>query len=131
LPSVHIRGANGAGFDYEEDLYFRGPRSRYRVDRVVRLTVIEGGEATLIRETYDELCREELEQLEDDLPVLMDEDNQAAAAIMKECARKEFARQLRIARGEEQACAGCGCSETRGCSGGCLWATETLCSRCI
>jgi hypothetical protein len=60
----------------------------------------------------------------------MDEGNPAARPIMEECARKEFARQLRIAHGEERACAGCGCSETRACSGGCVWGSETLCSRC-
>jgi hypothetical protein len=43
----------------------------------------------------------------------------------------EAARLSRIAAGEEHACAGCGCSETRACEGGCVWATETLCSRCV
>jgi hypothetical protein len=61
----------------------------------------------------------------------MDEGNPAASAIMEECARKEFARQLRIVQGGEIACARCGCSETRACSGGCCWATPTLCSRCV
>jgi hypothetical protein len=132
LPSVHIRDKHGNGFDYDEDLYIEliGRSARRRVLRVVRLVVIEGGAPVLVRETHDQLCREELAQLEDDLPILMDEGNPAAEAIMQECARKECARQLRIAAGEEQACALCGCSETRACSGNCVWATATLCSRC-
>jgi len=28
-------------------------------------------------------------------------------------------------------CLGCGCSATRPCPGGCVWATETLCSQCV
>ncbi len=28
-------------------------------------------------------------------------------------------------------CQGCGCSSTRPCLGGCVWATETLCSQCV
>jgi hypothetical protein len=27
-------------------------------------------------------------------------------------------------------CVQCGCSETEPCEGGCIWATDTLCSRC-
>lgn len=42
----------------------------------------------------------------------------------------EFHRQERIAAGREHACLGCGCSESRACPGGCVWATETLCSSC-
>jgi hypothetical protein len=131
LPSVHVRAENGTGFDYEEDLYVRGRGRRRSVERVVRLAVIEGGQETLIRRTVDELCPEELAQLRADLPILMDEGNPAATAVMEECARKEFARQLRIAAGGEVACARCGCSETRACSGGCVWATPRICSRCV
>lgn len=131
LPSVHLRAENGSGFDYDEDLYIRGRGRRRHVYRLVRLVVIEGGQPTLIRETRDVLCPEELDQLAEDLPILMDEGNQAGNAIMQECARKEFARQLRIAQGTEQACGICGCSETRACSGGCIWASKTLCSRCV
>lgn len=43
----------------------------------------------------------------------------------------EFHRQERIADGVEHACAVCGCSESRACSGGCVWATPNLCSRCV
>ncbi len=43
----------------------------------------------------------------------------------------EIARQLRIAAGEELQCVCCGCSETQACPGGCVWATPTLCSRCV
>ncbi len=85
----------------------------------------------LIRETFDVLCAEELAQFQEDLPILMDEGNPAASAIMKECARREFERQIRIAQGQEQACANCGCSCSRACSGDCIWATDKLCSRCV
>lgn len=27
-------------------------------------------------------------------------------------------------------CVGCGCTEDNPCDGGCIWASETLCSRC-
>jgi hypothetical protein len=131
LPSVHIRGENSTGFDYEEDLYVSGRGRRRRVHRVVRLTAIEHGAPSLVRETYDELCMDEIAQLEEGLPVLMDEGNPAASASMEECARNEFARQLRIAAGEEQVCRRCGCSETRACSGGCIWANDSFCSRCV
>jgi hypothetical protein len=43
---------------------------------------------------------------------------------------EEYARQARIADGKEHACAACGCSESRACPGGCVWATATHCSRC-
>ena len=127
LPSVHIRSQDGAGVDYEENIYVRGTR----VERMIRLVIIEDGEPTLIRETFDVLCADEIAQLEEDLPVLMDEGNQAARAVMEECARNELSRQRRIAAGVEDACRGCGCSETRACSGGCIWATASLCSRCV
>lgn len=42
----------------------------------------------------------------------------------------DITRQARIAAGEEHACLVCGCSESRACPGGCVWATPTLCSRC-
>ena len=28
-------------------------------------------------------------------------------------------------------CLSCGCSELEPCPGGCIWATENLCSRCV
>ena len=56
-------------------------------------------------------------------------------------ARWERERQVRIARGQEHACVCCGCSESKACTTGhdpatlqpihCVWATETLCSRCV
>jgi len=48
-----------------------------------------------------------------------------------ELTTEEVARQARIDSGIENACAACGCSDTRACEGGCVWATETLCSRCV
>lgn len=40
-------------------------------------------------------------------------------------------RQVRIAEGLEHQCAICGCSESNPCFGGCIWATENVCSRCL
>lgn len=132
LPSVHVRAEDGTGFDYDEDLYVRDAGGWRRcVERVMRLVVIEGGLETLIRETRDILSADALAQLEEALPLLMDKGNPEADAFMEECARREFARQLRIAAGGEQACARCGCSETRACSQFCVWATASLCSRCV
>jgi hypothetical protein len=48
----------------------------------------------------------------------------------KSTEQEELLRQARIEMGIENACAGCGCSESRCCEGGCVWATENLCSRC-
>lgn len=48
-----------------------------------------------------------------------------------ELVEAELARRQRIRAGLERACLTCGCSETRGCPGGCLWASENLCSRCL
>jgi hypothetical protein len=31
----------------------------------------------------------------------------------------------------ERRCLNCGCSESHACPGGCVWATESLCSRCV
>ena len=44
---------------------------------------------------------------------------------------EEVLRQARIAAGTEHACAVCGCSDSRACDEGCVWATESLCSRCV
>lgn len=126
LPSVHVRSDEAAGFDYEEDLFVLAPG---HVGRVVRLVIVKDG-GQVIRETFGELCDEELAQLEVDLPVLMDEGSPAAGALMRESAQNEFERQIRILTGEEKVCLGCGCSETRACSGGCGWATDQLCSNC-
>ncbi|HEX4138333.1 MAG TPA: hypothetical protein VHY84_27230 [Bryobacteraceae bacterium] len=130
LPSVHIRATDGTGFDYEEDLYIQDREGDLRVERVIRFAFVEGEEPVLVRQTRDELCAEELTEVEDRLPVLMNEGSPAAAALMQESASREFERQIRITAAEEQVCSGCGCSETRACSGGCSWATETLCSKC-
>jgi hypothetical protein len=126
LPSVHVRAENGTGFDYDEDLYVRGQQ----VERIIRFVAIEYGAPTLIRETRDVLCPEELASFEELLPILMQEGNPAAQEAMEERARWEFARQLRISHGLEHACAKCGCSESKSCSGGCCWFSETICSRC-
>jgi hypothetical protein len=44
---------------------------------------------------------------------------------------EEDERQARIDAAIEHVCAGCGCSESRSCPGGCVWATDRLCSRCV
>lgn len=130
LPSVHVRAEHGVGFDYEEDVFSTGRGPRRRVERVIRLAIIDGGQETLIRVTRDELSPEELASLEERLSFLMDEADPEAAAIMEQRARDEFARQLRIEARQEHACRVCGCSESRGCSVGCIWAGANLCSRC-
>src|ERR1700694_620630 len=79
LPSVHIRSENGVGFDYDEDLYLRGGR----VERVIRLVAIEGEAPVLIRETRDVLCPAELSNLEEALPMLMEEGNPEAEEAME------------------------------------------------
>lgn len=126
LPSVHVRNG-GSGYDYEEDLYVVGRR----VERVVRFVAIDRGAETLIRETRDELSAEEWAQFRATLPVLMEEGNPEVEQLMQERAALEFQRQLRIAAGQEHACRGCGCSETRSCSGGCIWVNQNFCSRCV
>jgi hypothetical protein len=131
LPSVHIRSRDGFGFDYEEDLYVSGRGRNQLVRRVVRLVIVEDGEIALDRQTSDVLCPEELDHLVEILPRLMDEGDEEVGAAMQERGRLEYSRQLRIAAGAEKACAACGCSLTRSCSGGCIWATAHLCSRCV
>jgi len=42
----------------------------------------------------------------------------------------ERARQARIAAGVEMQCRVCGCSDSRACDGGCVWAEPFLCSQC-
>jgi hypothetical protein len=126
LPSVHIR-SGGDGFDYDEDLYVRGRE----VTREVKLVIWSAGVAALERLTVDHLCDEEIAGLDESLGSLLVEGDPEAEACMEERARNEYARQLRILAGQEQVCFVCGCSESRACSGGCIWATARLCSRCL
>jgi hypothetical protein len=71
----------------------------------------------------EELTLDELLDLEDEL---------ADAYVVPEgMDAEEAARRDRIANGEEAVCMACGCSDSRACEGGCVWATETLCSRCV
>lgn len=71
----------------------------------------------------------------DELPESGDAGLDDAIAIAEDEAyavdRAEAERQRRIAAGAEHACAACGCSESCACPGGCVWATPTLCSRCV
>lgn len=126
LPSVHARDGN-IGFDYEEDLTIRDGGKE--IDRLITLAIV-APDARLVRMTLGKLCAEEIAQLAEDLPVLMDEDNPASGALMRESAQEEFERQLRILSGAERACLGCGCSESRACSATCVWVKDQLCSNC-
>lgn len=126
LPSVHVR-KDGAGFDYDEDLWITGNQAK----RIVRFVAIENEQPTLIRQTYDVLSDEDLRELRVNLDWLLLEHSPETNLHMQERAYREFERQQAIAKGEETACRGCGCSDSRGCSGGCVWATPALCSRCV
>lgn len=42
----------------------------------------------------------------------------------------EAERQARIAAGEEEVCRVCGCSDSKACREGCIWAEPGLCSSC-
>lgn len=133
LPSVHVRTKLDptSGFDHEENIQIRGHGRSRLARRTVALAVIEGDQVALIRETVDVLSADELANLDENLEFLMDAQNPELIEMMEERGREEFARQRRIAAGREQACASCGCSESRACSGGCVWATRALCSRCL
>ena len=43
------------------------------------------------------------------------------------CALEDAEQDL----GEAMSCDGCGCSVLNPCPGGCVWASENLCSRCV
>lgn len=45
--------------------------------------------------------------------------------------KAEADRQARIAAGEEEVCRVCGCSDTKACPDGCMWAEPGLCSSCV
>ncbi len=79
------------------------------------------------RGIYDPETEEDFEELAFEAEAKLQTINRMTA----EQVRVEYARQVRIDRGEEHACAGCGCSDSRPCAGGCVWATATLCSRCV
>jgi hypothetical protein len=64
----------------------------------------------------------------------LDETLHLIAMMVEDCVsshRFEEGRQKRIAEGQEHVCVVCGCSESRSCEEGCVWANETHCSRCI
>lgn len=131
LPSVHVRNEDGDGLDYEENLFVRRQLGRVIVKRVTSFAFVRAGHPFGERETLDELCPDEVRFYRDFMPLLMDDGNEEAQQWMQQRAEAELERQIRIAEDAEQACASCGCSETRACSGGCIWATTTLCSRCV
>lgn len=124
LPSVHVRRKH-ASYDFDEDIFVR----RGVAHREIKLVVFNR-ESKSVHITRDILCEEEIEALLEYLPNLMTEGDPWAEASMEDAAAQEFARQQRIATFQEMACANCGCSESRACSGGCVWAAHRLCSRC-
>lgn len=124
-----MRGARG-NYDYNEDLFVGRQNHRPRIRRVVGVEIDMLDAPVLSRETTDILCPEEADELIMNLELFLDEDNADVRELMEQRAQLEFQRQVRIANGAEIACAGCGCSESRACSGGCVWATRTVCSRC-
>jgi hypothetical protein len=138
LPSIHIRWGEErrAGFDYEEDIYVEKAGSGRTVKRFITMTVLDGaGDVSFTRRTSDVLCPEEQADLEESLDLLTETDvlgdvDPVAKEEMEKRARFEYERQMRIIAGVEKACQVCWCSETRACSGGCIWAKPTICSRC-
>jgi len=46
-------------------------------------------------------------------------------------AQQAARRQVEAVVTGERRCAICGCSDGHACAGGCVWATENLCSRCV
>jgi hypothetical protein len=48
-----------------------------------------------------------------------------------ECGQRERDIATLVAAGEIHQCVVCGCTELSPCAGGCIWATENLCSRCV
>jgi hypothetical protein len=131
LPSIHIRTDELTGFDYEEDIYIEGRGRGRRAHLVASFALIEAGQVTVARETRGALLAAQLAEFEDNLEFWMDGENPEVIEIMETRAHQELQRQRRIAAGQEEACAACGCSETRACPAGCVWATAALCSRCI
>lgn len=135
LPSVHVL-RNGSGFDYEEDLYVRRRKRHTIVERVVRLDLVVDGALMRASRTVDQLCAQEIADFSQSLELLTETDILGgpmpdAVEHMQQRAQLEYERQLRILAGAEKACTRCGCSASRACSGGCIWATKTLCSRCV
>lgn len=127
LPSVHVENQDGTGYDYEENLF------REKGNKFVRVTTLtvhfpNGPDSTF--ETTDTLCDAERKELSQNLTWLMQRGNAQAEAFMKMRAEHEVERQKRIAAGAEHRCTVCGCSESRSCSGGCIWITNAICSKC-
>ena len=50
---------------------------------------------------------------------------------MVDCGQHDRDIDMLVAIGELHRCAVCGCTELTACPGGCVWATPTLCSRCV
>jgi hypothetical protein len=112
MPSVHVRRADGSGLDIEEDLYF---------DNDVR---------PLLAGDPHEVANWALEALTQEYG-LNDAEQAVLVGALEFCLLEQRAARLEAAANGERTCAGCGCSESQSCPGGCIWATETLCSRCV
>jgi hypothetical protein len=110
MPSLHARFADGSGFDYEENL---------ELDGSVR-PGLSGGPREVAEWAINDLAdRNGLSDAEVALVL---------GSIQFAVAEAQAAR--RAAAGERR-CAKCGCSNSHACPGGCVWATDTLCSRCV
>jgi len=110
MPSVHVRRADGSGLDIEEDLYF---------DDDVRPGL--RGDPHEVADFALRFLAESLGLNDAELAMVVGSIEYVAGE----------ARAERMAAAGDRQCANCGCTESRACPGGCIWATETLCSRCV
>lgn len=127
FPSVHVRRRDGFGYDYQEDVYVRDSEA----ELVTTFAFVAGETPSTPFVTRTILRGEDLAASAALLPRMMEEEDEEAQAYMQARAEVECQRHLRIVAGIETRCASCGCSESRSCSGGCVWATRSLCSRCV
>lgn len=128
FPSVHVRQADGFGYDYQEDVYVRDSET---AELVTTFGFVSGEVQCSPFVTRTVLRGDDLAAFAELLPRMMDEGDEESQAYMQARAKAECERHLRIVAGVETRCASCGCSESRSCSGGCVWATRALCSRCV
>jgi hypothetical protein len=125
---VHVRRPDGSGYDYEENVFIPDGNPWHGGHRVLSLLMLSPDGTETLRETREHVDLD-FDSLQD-LGRMTAEGDLEAQEVMQDLAEQEYKRQTRIAAGIEHACAGCGCSESRACPGGCVWATRTLCSRC-
>lgn len=63
-------------------------------------------------------------------PLTLEDSVARVAAAAGEHASWYLGGQIAVPAGE-MVCRGCGCRDSQGCPGGCLWAAPNLCSRCV